>query len=103
MPQGPGSEREGARVREREQESRRMKEECAGAGGTRRGMDVRNKPRKGTHKALNERKNAPKGDLSSKYFAKKEKPLTFALRVGIAASLGAPMCEAYRRDAGGRK
>lgn len=84
------------------QESRRMKEECAGAGG-RRGMDVRNKPRKGTHKALNERKNAPKGDLSSKYFAKKEKPLTFALRVGIAASLGAPMCEAYRRDAGGRK
>ena len=83
-------------------------------GEARWGLDVRNKPRKGTHKALNERKNAPKGDLSSKYFAKKEKPLTFALakkekpltfalRVGIAASLGAPMCEAYRRDADGRK
>lgn len=101
MPQGPGSERgrkigrKRAGVKEDAREERR--------GGARWGLDVRNKPRKGTHKALNERKNAPKGDLSSKYFAKKEKPLTFALRVGIAASLGAPMCEAYRRDAGGRK
>lgn len=101
MPQGAGSERESKRAREGAREQANEGGVCRCGG--RRGMDVRNKPRKGTHNALNERKNAPKGDLSSKYFAKKEKPLTFALRVGIAASLGAPMCEAYRRDAGGRK
>jgi len=101
MPQGAGSERGSKRAREGAREQANEGGVCRCGG--RRGMDVRNKPRKGTHKALNERKNAPKGDLSSKYFAKKEKPLTFALRVGIAASLGAPMCEAYRRDAGGRK
>lgn len=101
MPQGAGSERGSKRAREGAREQANEGGVCRCGGG--RGMDVRNKPRKGTHKALNERKNAPKGDLSSKYFAKKEKPLTFALRVGIAASLGAPMCEAYRRDAGGRK
>ena len=55
------------------------------------------------HKALNERKNTVRNDLSPKYFAKKEKPLTFALRVGTAASLDYSMTEAYRRDAGGRK
>lgn len=102
MPQGPGSERGSERAREGAREQANEGGVCR-CGGGRRGMDVRNKPRKGTHKALNERKNAPKGDLWSKYFAKKEKPLTFALRVGIAASLGAPMSEAYRRDAGGRK
>ena len=102
MPQGPGSERGSKSAREGAREQANEGGVCR-CGGARWGLDVRNKPRKGTHKALNERKNAPKGDLWSKYFAKKEKPLTFALRVGIAASLGAPMCEAYRRDAGGRK